>query len=140
MKLTKSRLKQIIKEELALTELFGFGKKKKEKSQAALKDAQAAALAYIDKYQGAEIGPFLVKGSDNPNKSIDVNWKWKRELHTKKYSEEASQSIAAQAADLQAIIGAWEQATGDRADSDNAPFDIRALSQAEAMPGLQTRA
>ena len=150
MKITKRQLRKIVKE-ATLNEFFG-GKKKKAKQGAALDELQKAALEYISNFQSSKVGPFLDKNDDPlsstlvaadgrelQRKIITPAYQHRKVAHGPRLDDEAHEEMKDHVKELERMIKAWEQATGERADNDNATSDARAVSTAVAIPSLYLR-
>ena len=147
MKITKSQLKQIIKEELQsvanegvlsrAAAKMGFGPEVKKRKEEAVAKLRAAGLKYIEDYQDAEVGPFLEKGSKDDRRSWETDYTWSNALeNAKRYPDDVKKSIFAQAQVLENILDAYTQESKVNWDSDNAPLDVSAMAEAHAMPSL----
>ena len=153
MKITKRQLRKIVKE-AALNELFG-GKEKKEKRAKATQELQKAAMDYINDFSSSKVGPFLKKGDDvrgpyNVKGRLDPEGEYYSQVirqdltdndlaHGQRLDDEQHEEMKKHHEVLEGMMTAWESATGKRADNDDAPFDVRYVSKALAIPSLYLR-
>lgn len=153
MKITKRQLRKIVKE-AALNEFFG-GKEKKEKRAKATQELQKAAMDYINDFSSSKVGPFLKKGDDvrgpyNVKGRLDPEGEYYSQVirqdltdndlaHGQRLDDEQHEEMKKHHEVLEGIKDAWESATGKRADNDDAPFDVRYVSKALAIPSLYLR-
>jgi hypothetical protein len=152
MKLTKSKLKQVIKASLIKEGMFsklqtkmGLGPEVKKRKEEAYKKLRVAGLKYINDYQNAAVGPFLKKGGGGETGPVGpdarrewmVDYTWKKELHTKKYPEDVKKSIIDQATVLRNILNTYTKESKVKWDDNpHVPLDVGTMAEASSMPGL----
>ena len=148
MKITKRQLRRIIRESILyeekkggmlskLADMLGIGPEAAAKKAKAYENLRSSGLEYIDEFKDAEVGPFLKKGGGGDSRRAwSVDYKWQKELNTKKYPEDVKKSIIAQAKALYDILNAYATEAKVNKNSDDVPLDVETLRQAASMPGL----
>ena len=129
-----------------------MGRNEEEEAQftAARENLEKSALAYIDQFQGAEVGPFLKKGAPFGQSKVpfESDSSWKEEMNMgasqgKRFPEEIEKSIIEQGKILNNILKTFATEAGNiDTDSDsqsNMPLSAVQVREAAVWPSLFAR-